>query len=304
MNLVNDSFCEEAPCKKAVLKMAFNGIHSVANTLKKHRPESGQDISLKSIRLRPSFSEVSRDHRMSGDETFDGYESKLLESLAAPMSPEQVDSNTFIPDFIEDDAFGVNGRRLRRSRVTASQLDPARPPGQSWQFLGDAHRIPANVIYSIFVFNFQSIYLINFHYFREQILSNIRDNSNRRQYGMGLVGKLLNRRFRNNLTAEEKRQLHSHPDDYRPYFTYWVTIVQIVIMFISLCSYGFGPVGFTKVKISAHVFVTSLSIQQVDYFESNNIWLGPRAVRPLSSTKNKVNVNNVDNSICSFQSQI
>lgn len=96
---------------------------------------------------------------------------------------------------------------------------------------------------------------------------------------MGLVGKLLNRKFRQNLTPEEKRQLHSHPDDYRPYFTYWVTIVQIVILFISLCTYGFGPVGFTKVKISAPVFVTSLSIQQVDYFESNNIWLGPRAVR-------------------------
>ena len=34
-------------------------------------------------------------------------------------------------------------------------------------------------------------------------------------------------------------------DDYRPYFTYWATFVQILIMFIALLCYGFGPVGFT-----------------------------------------------------------
>lgn len=32
-------------------------------------------------------------------------------------------------------------------------------------------------------------------------------------------------------------------DDYRPYFTYWVTTVQVVILFISLFTYGFGPPG-------------------------------------------------------------
>lgn len=32
-------------------------------------------------------------------------------------------------------------------------------------------------------------------------------------------------------------------DDYRPFFTYWVTTVQVIVLIISLFSYGFGPAG-------------------------------------------------------------
>lgn len=31
---------------------------------------------------------------------------------------------------------------------------------------------------------------------------------------------------------------------YRPYFTYWVTTVQVIIMIVSLAFYGFAPIGF------------------------------------------------------------
>jgi hypothetical protein len=37
-------------------------------------------------------------------------------------------------------------------------------------------------------------------------------------------------------------------DDYRPYFTYWVTIVQVLITIVSIICYGFGPLGFTIVQ--------------------------------------------------------
>ena len=33
-------------------------------------------------------------------------------------------------------------------------------------------------------------------------------------------------------------------EDHRPYFTYWVTTVQMLVMLISLACYGFGPIGF------------------------------------------------------------
>lgn len=94
---------------------------------------------------------------------------------------------------------------------------------------------------------------------------------------MGILGKILNRRYKKNLTKEEKDELNSIYDS-RPYFTYWVMSVQFIIMILALCSYGFGPVGLQKVKISQPVLVNSLSIQEVSYFEPNNIWLGPRAV--------------------------
>ena len=110
-----------------------------------------------------------------------------------------------------------------------------------------------------------------------KLIESIYDNSDRRQYGMGIIGKLLNRRFKSNLTKEEKEQLDSI-DDSRPYFTYWIMSVQFIIMILALLTYGFGPVGLQKVKISKPVLVNSLSIQEVSYFEPNNIWLGPRPV--------------------------
>ena len=29
----------------------------------------------------------------------------------------------------------------------------------------------------------------------------------------------------------------------RPYFTYWVTLIQVIVYIIILCVYGFAPVG-------------------------------------------------------------
>lgn len=113
-----------------------------------------------------------------------------------------------------------------------------------------------------------------------KIIESIYDNSDRRQYGMGIIGRLLNRKFRSNLTNEEKKLLNSIYDS-RPYFTYWIMSVQLIIMILALLTYGFGPFGLQKVKISQPVLVNSLSIQEVSYFEPNNIWFGPRAVSGL-----------------------
>ena len=32
-------------------------------------------------------------------------------------------------------------------------------------------------------------------------------------------------------------------EDHRPFFTYWVTTVQVLILIISLACYGLGPIG-------------------------------------------------------------
>lgn len=103
------------------------------------------------------------------------------------------------------------------------------------------------------------------------------DNFNRRQYGMGLVGRTLNRRIRQErITSDVKQQLDDI-DDHRPFFTCWVTTVQILVTVISLAVYGFGPFGIRKTQRSGEVMVPSLHLQEVDYFEPDNFWLGPRA---------------------------
>jgi len=42
-------------------------------------------------------------------------------------------------------------------------------------------------------------------------------------------------------------------EDHRPFFTYWVTTVQVLILVISLACYGLGPVGLDLTHRSGQV---------------------------------------------------
>ncbi|GAB6033293.1 hypothetical protein CHUAL_012890 [Chamberlinius hualienensis] len=110
-----------------------------------------------------------------------------------------------------------------------------------------------------------------------RITDQLFDNSDRRQYGMGVVGRWLGRSFRKDRLPSQVKQQLDDLDDCRPFFTYWVTTVQILITIISLAVYGFGPIGFEQTERSGLVLVNSLSLQQVDYYEPDNFWIGPRA---------------------------
>lgn len=104
-------------------------------------------------------------------------------------------------------------------------------------------------------------------------LDHVLDNSNRRQYGMGWIGRVFGRSLRKSIQHDRKiRQQLDDMEDHRPMFTYWVTIVQILVLCISLICYGFGPYGFDLQSRSGQVLVTSLSLQQVDILEPANFW--------------------------------
>lgn len=64
--------------------------------------------------------------------------------------------------------------------------------------------------------------------------------------------------------------------DHRPYFTYWINTVQIIVLCLSIVCYGFGPIGIGMEQKNGQVLVTTLSLQQVQYQEARNVWLGPR----------------------------
>lgn len=115
---------------------------------------------------------------------------------------------------------------------------------------------------------------------KESIVKLVNDVLSRHQpkraFGMGLVGNLLSRKFRKDLTYAQLNAIYSF-NDHRPFFTYWVTTVQILIMIITLFTYGFGPPGFSKTLVKDAVYVSSLSWQIESYFEEDNLWLGPRS---------------------------
>ena len=106
----------------------------------------------------------------------------------------------------------------------------------------------------------------------------IADETDRpRSFGIGVAGEALGWDYKKSLRRNrDVVQQLDDLEDYRPYFTYWVTSVQLVIIVISLLLYGFGPVGIELHQGTGQVLSRGLYIEEVDYLEPSNFWLGPR----------------------------
>ena len=92
----------------------------------------------------------------------------------------------------------------------------------------------------------------------------------KRPYGLGMVGRLTNRTYRKRMDSYVKRQIedmddHRYASDSlvlvlrrvglmlfyssvrgRPFFTYWITFVHLLITILAVCIYGIAPVGFSQ----------------------------------------------------------
>ncbi|XP_056891605.1 inactive rhomboid protein 2-like isoform X2 [Takifugu flavidus] len=96
----------------------------------------------------------------------------------------------------------------------------------------------------------------------------------KRQVGLGVVGKWLNRHYRRSISSNVQKQLedfHSH----RPYFTYWITFVHVVITLLSCCTYGFAPIGFAQHSTSQLVLKNKGIYESVKFVQQENFWIGP-----------------------------
>ncbi|XP_078692278.1 inactive rhomboid protein 1-like isoform X9 [Branchiostoma floridae x Branchiostoma belcheri] len=111
----------------------------------------------------------------------------------------------------------------------------------------------------------------------DRVLQMALDNSDRREYGRGLVGKWLKRSYRSSMamSSDIKHQLDTITD-YRPYFTYWVTFVHILITIIALAVYGIAPIGFAETEMTALVRTPKLSLENIPKIEKDNFWIGPK----------------------------
>ncbi|RXM36770.1 Inactive rhomboid protein 2 [Acipenser ruthenus] len=76
----------------------------------------------------------------------------------------------------------------------------------------------------------------------------------RRQYGLGVVGKWMNR---------------------TPYFTYWITFVHILVTLLAIGTYGIAPVGFAQHVSSDLVLRNKGVYESVKYIQQENFWIGP-----------------------------
>ena len=97
-----------------------------------------------------------------------------------------------------------------------------------------------------------------------------------REFGVGLAGELLQNEYDTEAIPTFVRQQMDEMEDYRPYFSYWITTVQIIIMIITLTWYSIAPIGVEMALKSDFVFTESLTYQQVAFYEPTNFWIGPK----------------------------
>ncbi|XP_072846583.2 inactive rhomboid protein 2 [Pogona vitticeps] len=99
----------------------------------------------------------------------------------------------------------------------------------------------------------------------------------KRYYGLGVVGKWLNRTYRRSISSVVRSQLEIG-DSHRPYFTYWITCVHIIITLLIICTYGIAPVGFAQHLTTALVLRNKGVYESVKYIQQENFWIGPSSI--------------------------
>ncbi|XP_058851865.1 inactive rhomboid protein 1 isoform X2 [Acipenser ruthenus] len=96
----------------------------------------------------------------------------------------------------------------------------------------------------------------------------------KRPYGLGIVGKLTNRTYRKRIDSYVKRQIEDM-DDHRPFFTYWITFVHLLITILAVSIYGFVPAGFSQNEKVDSVLRNKGVYENVKYVYQENFWIGP-----------------------------
>lgn len=101
-----------------------------------------------------------------------------------------------------------------------------------------------------------------------------------RKPGVGFCGKFFDT-YIDTSKKDEYNQIIKEVPQHRPYFTYWITFVQVVICLVSLFAYGLAPIGFSYHMKKGLVISTTLEKQLISYPVKENFWIGPAAVRAL-----------------------
>nr|CAD7424491.1 unnamed protein product [Timema monikensis] len=264
--------------KESVAKMTFGGLAFVVATLTRHRPRPAprsrqwlRSYAPSTLPHTPSLLSVAADESASPtfgeDEVFFD---KPIQPAAVTMPPQQQPPGDSAGPSTEP-AGGEGGFAMSRDQLDHplhlrdQYTTRERPP--SWR------RTPERMETAS-----ESGPEVGCSRIWSRVLDRVFDNSDRRTYGMGVMGRFFGRSIKRQVAAREDIQEQLEDiEDHRPFFTYWVTTVQVLILIISLVCYGLGPIGIDLNPRSGQVLVTSLSLQQVDYKEPANFWIGPRA---------------------------
>ncbi|XP_077958979.1 inactive rhomboid protein 1 isoform X4 [Gasterosteus aculeatus] len=96
----------------------------------------------------------------------------------------------------------------------------------------------------------------------------------KRPYGLGMVGRLTNRTYRKRIDSFVQKQIEDM-DDHRPFFSYWITCVHLLITILAVAIYGIAPVGFSQHETVDSVLRNKGVYENVKFVQQQNFWVGP-----------------------------
>ena len=67
-------------------------------------------------------------------------------------------------------------------------------------------------------------------------------NQDPREFGVGAIGEILNIEQNSDHRPRFVRQQLDEMDDYRPFFSYWISTIHTIIMIIAIARYGFAKI--------------------------------------------------------------
>ncbi|XP_057681572.1 inactive rhomboid protein 1 isoform X2 [Corythoichthys intestinalis] len=98
----------------------------------------------------------------------------------------------------------------------------------------------------------------------------------KRPYGLGMVGRLTNRTYRKRINSFVKKQIDDM-DDHRPFFSYWITFVHLLITILAVTIHGIAPVGFSQHETVDSVLRNKGVYENVKFVQQQNFWIGPNS---------------------------
>ncbi|VDK76920.1 unnamed protein product [Litomosoides sigmodontis] len=171
----------------------------------------------------------------------------------------------------EDDVGSVGERAQKTDGIPMQEMQPQCSREESLQNIHAVDEKKTNGTVETFR-NMRKKLLLDAIY--SELKSKKYSVSHRRRFGGGFG---IWRRYFQRSYRKDVYQLNEDTYiDCRPFFTYWITTVQILVTIISLYTYGVGPWGFDLTERTADVLHTTVTLKRVSIYVQQNIWLGPK----------------------------
>lgn len=247
--------------KESVLKMSWKGMQTIMGTRKKLRTGKHSFRSYAPASLAGDIADPC-------SELGDSY------SAAYPMHEDQV---SLVDDvFYDEPAGGIPEKQLAKIREeTSADLTDNQPslpesrPQPGWRPGAQPKPAPGTPDPGLDIPDF------GMRRITREVVNSITERD-KRHVGMGFVGRLFQRNYRpDRMNSYIKKQIDEF-DDHRPFFTYWVTFVQVVVFIVSVAVYGIAPIGSSETVYSEAILKPNLAYELTRYVEADNLWIGPR----------------------------